>query len=56
MLTFELEEGIEEGSKNRYPPGVQAVKRHHPILERGDNIRLIPPSPGEAERDEVEAT
>ena len=41
---FSFIEGIEKGSKYRYPPGVQAVKSHCAILETTDNIQLIPES------------
>ena len=46
-------EGIEEGSRYRYPPGVQAVKTHHVASERSaDTIQLIPQSLREAELNE----
>ena len=48
-------EGIEKGSKYRYPVGVQAVKGHHAISESANNIQLIPQSLHEAELNEIEA-
>lgn len=52
---FSFVEGIENGSKYRYPPGVQAVKSHHVILESTDNIQLVPQPLLEAGSDEIEA-
>ena len=48
-------EGIEKGSKYRYPPGVQAVKTRYAVPETTDNIQLIPQSEHEAESNEIEA-
>lgn len=41
---FLFVEGIEKGSKYRYPPGVQAIKSHRVILESANNIQAIPQS------------
>ncbi|KAL8708730.1 MAG: hypothetical protein Q9220_006456 [cf. Caloplaca sp. 1 TL-2023] len=52
---FPFTEGIEKGSRYRYPSGVQAVKIHPATLDSVDNIQLVPQSLREAESNEAEA-
>ena len=49
VLTSQLfVEGIEKGSRYKYPPGVQVVKDHEVTSENAENIQPMPQSIQEA--------